>query len=278
MFSVAATWSGALLCAGQAPPPDPKPADPPPGASAALPEEPPSAAKPTVDDVLDALQKAGETLRDVRCRVVFEEDNRINLTSVRREGKLLYRKGDPNPQFFITFERTVQDGRAVADQKKTWYLFNGQLLLEGREKTRHVYEWEVASEGERIDFFDLDKTPFPLPFGHRKDYILERFEVSRVEAKPEDPANCDHLVCTPKPGTRMAKRYRRLEFFVDRDIHLPVRIQATSTDGYKETRAHFPELGKSAINTGLKAEDFAEPAEWKKDGYARTRDRLEEKD
>ncbi|MCC7290702.1 MAG: hypothetical protein IT449_01420 [Phycisphaerales bacterium] len=247
--------------APQTPPSEPAPA-------------PPAPTPSRVEAILDALQKAGEELKDIRCRVVYDEDDQVNLSRKRREGVILFKKGEPNPRFFITFDRLVQDGKAAKEQKKVWYLFDGRNLLEARESTTTVIESEVAKPGDKVDFFDLDKTPFPLPFGHKKEYILERFDVSLVDAQPGDPPDSDHLVCTPKPNTRMASKFRKLEFHVGRAARLPIRIKAVSADGYKVTTADFPDLSEKSINPNLKDADFAEPGEWKK--YKRTREKLED--
>lgn len=284
-------WLGVLIVAclagaacaqnpneGKPAPPD-APASPtpapqtPPAEQPAAPATPPPAPS-RVEAILDALQKAGEELKDIRCRVVYDEDDQVNLSRKRREGVILFKKGEPNAKFYITFDRLVQDGKAAREQKKVWYLFDGRNLLEVRESNTTVIEREMVKPGEKVDFFDLDKTPFPLPFGHRKEYILERFDVSLVDAQPGDPPDSDHLVCTPKPNTRMASKFRKLEFHVGRAAHLPIRIKAVSSDGYKVTTADFPDLSEKSINSNLKEADFAEPAEWKK--YKRTQEKLED--
>ncbi len=261
---------------GKPAPPD-APASPTPAPQTPPAEQPAAPASPTpsrVEAILDALQKAGEELKDIRCRVVYDEDDQVNLSRKRREGVILFKKGEPNAKFFITFDRLVQDGKAALEQKKVWYLFNGVKLLEARESNTTVIEREVVRPGEKVDFFDLDKTPFPLPFGHKKEYILQRFDVSLVEAQPGDPPDSDHLVCTPKPNTRMASKFRKLEFHVGRAAHLPTRIKAVSADGYKVTTADFPDLSEKSVNPNLKDADFAEPGQWKK--YKRTQEKLED--
>lgn len=269
-------------------PPDSKPPAPP------SPSEPPTPPAPTgqpasedkksapvsaspnerVLAILSALEKAGDDIKDIRCRVEYNEDNQVNLTTSKREGQILFLKAEPNPKFLVTFDRVEIDGRAAKDQKKTWFLFNGQVLFETREATKHVIEREVAKPGEKVDFFDLDKAPFPLPFGQKKDRILERFEVRLMESAPKDPLETDHLVCTPKPGTPMAEKYKTLDFYVRRDLNLPTRIRAVFADGDKTTIADFPDLSSRSINAGVKADDFNEPSSWK--SYTRDKEKLDE--
>jgi len=232
-------------------------------------EVPPPAppAKDRVDAILTAVEKSGETLRDVRCKVEYHEDDQLNLVETKRSGRVLFLKTDANPLFLIEFSRTVCDD--IVSTKRIWYLFDGLSLVEAREKTKHIVERQVVAEGEKVDFFDLQTAPFPMPFGQKKGQIERHFEVKLVPPAKGDPEGTDHLVCTPRQGTRMERKYAKLEFYVLKDIHLPRKIVATLPGGQGVTSAVFPDLSKSSINSGLKAKDFAEPPQWKKEGYTR---------
>ena len=140
-----------------------------------------------------------------------------------------------------------------------------RLALEKVVYTRSLSQTR-AFPGEKVDLFDLDTAPFPIPFGQKKDQILKNFEVKLVPPSGGDPAGTDHLMCIPKPGAAMSKDYEKLEFYVSRELHLPVKVVATELGGKKVTTAIFPDLAKDSINAGLSDKDFAEPGEWKKYG------------
>ncbi len=219
------------------------------------------ASEARIDEILTQLEKRSDGLKDIRCKVKFIEDDQINLSKRTKLGRILFQMTEPNPHFLVHFEKTEVDGLRG---KQEWYLFDGQWLHEALERIEQVTRREIVRPGERIDLFDIEKTPFPLPFGQKKDKILRNFDVALAPPAVGDPPHTDHLVCIPKPGSRMDGKYDRLEFFIRRDIHLPCRIMVTKSGGLEVNTAEFPDLSEGSINTGVKKKDFKRPAAWKK--------------
>ncbi len=214
-----------------------------------------------IDEILTKLQQRSDGLKDIRCKVRFVDDDRINLSKRTKYGTILFLITEPNPHFLIHFDRTEADGVLG---KQEWYLFDGRSLYEVLERIRQVTKRVIAAQGEKVDLFDLERAPFPLPFGQKKDTILRNFEVSLLPPRPGDPPDTDHLVCVPKPDSTMYDKYDKLEFFVRKDIHLPSRVVVTKNDGLEISTADFLDLSSSSINTGVTKKDFARPAAWKK--------------
>lgn len=214
-----------------------------------------------VDRILTQLEGANADLKSIRCKVRLEEDDRVNLTTRKKIGNVRFLFTEDSPRFLIHFEKSEVDGLAG---KQEWYLFDGQWLHQALERLEQVTKQEYARPGETVNLFDLETAPFPLPFGQRKDSILKHFEV-RLEPPAEgDPNNTDHLVCMPRPDSRLAREYDRLDFFVLRDIHLPSRIVATHKGGLETSRADFPDLSSSSLNVRLSQEDFRPLKAWNK--------------
>lgn len=214
-----------------------------------------------VDEILTQLQHRSDDLKDIRCEVRFVEDDRINLTQRTKFGEILFLMTKPNPHFLIHFQKTETDGVLG---KQEWYLFDGQWLYQAVERTAQVTKQEVAQPDKEFDLFDLEKAPFPLPFGQKRETILRNFDVALVPPAPGDPANTDHLICIPKADSRLYRKYERLDLFVHRDIRLPSRIVVTKNDGLEINTADFPDLSEKSINAGVKSKDFEKPAAWKK--------------
>lgn len=214
-----------------------------------------------IDEILTRLEKRSNGLTDIRCKVRFTEDDRVNLSKGVKMGTISFLITEPNPHFLIHFEKSERDG---IRGKQQWYLFDGRWLYEGSERLKQVTKRQIARPAEKFDLFDLERTPFPVPFGQKKESILKHFEVTLAEPAPADPPNTDHLICIPKPDSRMYRKYDKLEFFVHRDIHLPSRIVVTKNQGLEINTADFPDLSEQSINAGLTRKAFAPPAAWKK--------------
>jgi hypothetical protein len=233
-------------------------------ATPAVPQENSSRSDPgnaRVNEILTQLQHRSDDLKDIRCEVRFVEDDRINLTQRTKFGEILFLMTKPNPHFLIHFQKTETDGVLG---KQEWYLFDGRWLYQAVERTAQVTKQEVARPDKEFDLFDLEKAPFPLPFGQKRETILRNFEVTLASPAPGDPANTDHLICIPKADSRLYRKYERLDLFVHRDIHLPSRIVVTKNDGLEINTADFPDLSEKSINAGVKPKDFERPAAWKK--------------
>ena len=214
-----------------------------------------------IDEILTQLQHRSDGLEDIRCEVRFVEDDRINLTQRTKFGEVLFLMTKPNPHFLIHFQKTETDGVLG---KQEWYLFDGQWLYQAVERTAQVTKQEVARLDKEFDLFDLEKAPFPLPFGQKRETILRNFDVTLAAPAAGDPANTDHLICIPKADSRLYRKYEQLDLFVHRDIHLPSRIVVTKNDGLEINTANFPDLSEKSINAGVKSKDFEKPAAWKK--------------
>lgn len=218
------------------------------------------AVDPKVDEILTRLERSRDGLTDLKCKVRLFVDDKLELTSQTKEGSLQFLISDPNPLFMIHFEKTVTDGIV---KKREWYLFDGQWLHEAVERLAQVTKREIARPGQKVDFFDLESAPFPLPFGQKKETILRNFDVTLVPSKEGDPADSDHLSCKPKPFSSLRDRYEQLEFFVLRSVDLPGRIVVTKNRGREVSTADFSDLGKNSINAGLSNKDFALPGDCK---------------
>ncbi len=220
----------------------------------------PVAAQPAgdVNTVLEQVEARGKTIDEIRCSVVYTVEDRVAADVVKRYGEITFRRADPNPLFMITFVKTVQDG--ILSRKRFWYLFDGRWFYEAQERSKSIIKRDVAPPGTTIDLFSIENAPFPIPFGQKKDEVLKHFEVA-FGSGADALENTDHLVCTPKRGSRVANDYSKIEFFVDRQLHLPRRIVMTSEDRAKITTADFPKLSENSINVELPDSVFRLPPE-----------------
>jgi len=220
------------------------------------------AAAKRIDEILTNLQKRSDGLKDIRCKVRFVEDDQLNLSKRTKWGQILFMMAEPNPNFLVHFEKSEADGVLG---KQEWYLFDGRWLYQVLERIKQITKQEVVRPGERVDFFDLEKAPFPLPFGQKKDTIQRNFDVALVPPAKGDPPDTDHLVCTPKPESHLYREYNKLEFFVDKHVHLPRRVVVTKDEALVINTADFADLSAESINAGVGAKDFAKPKAWR--GY-----------
>lgn len=221
--------------------------------------KPAPSAPADVVEILDRLEQAGKDIHAIRCQVKFVTEDRLNITETTRFGSIQFKRSSPHPMFLISFDKTVADDIVLRD--KTWYLFRDRWLIEANSKSKNRIDREILSPGETADFFDLDKAPFPMPFGQKKEQILNNFNVKLMPPQVGDPKNTDHLLCRPRPESILARDYGRLDYYVSRELNLPLRILVEDASGTNLKRADFEDLTKKNINLSLPDSAFAMPKE-----------------
>ena len=222
---------------------------------------------PELEQILDRLEKRGDTIADLSCAVRQEMKGLVVGELIVKEGEIRYLRGGEkgaNSRFYIHFTRIMQDDYKLAPE---WYVFDGRWFIEAKESTKNVIRREIVREGEQRNLFSVEDSPFPLPFGQRKAEILKQFDVKLVPPDPKDPPDSRHLLCIPRPGTSKEKEYAEVHFYIDPKLDLPVKIVAHRKTGAKVAEIHtvtFPDLSAKSINKGLpgSAFDFRPPSGW----------------
>ncbi len=221
---------------------------------------------PELEGILDRLERRGDTVSDLSCKVRQEMKGLTVGELITKEGELRYLRGTEgnNPRFYIHFTKITQDDFPI---KPEWYVFDGRWFIEAKESTRNVIRREIVRPGEKLNLFSVENSPFPLPFGQKKAEILRNFDVKLVAPEPKDPPDSRHLMCIPKPGTPKEQEYKEIDFYIDPKLDLPVKIVAYRKTGEKVSEIHtvtFPGLDNKCINKGLPASDFEYrvPAGW----------------
>jgi len=202
---------------------------------------------PAVDKILDRLEKRGARIDAIEADIEFIKIDPILEDKQVHKGILRFKQVKPNPRFFIRFDELKLENLAPKKEKQ-WHVFDGQWYIEAREKTKTISKRQIVRPGETLEVFKLGQGPFPLPFGQKKADILKHFVVKLLPSEPKDPEHSDHLECTPRPGTELAKKYETVHFYIDRALYLPVRVQTVEKEEGNEIIASFTKI---KVNPGL---------------------------
>lgn len=203
-----------------APAPSPTPASAPASATQQA-----TSGNPTIDAILDRLETKGDAIKGISTKLIYN-DTRFEPVEdkVVKNGELLFSRGEPNSKFMIRFDETIAGG--VKRPNREYYLFDGTWFTERNDGAKQVIKRQVVRPGEHIDPFKIGKGPFPLPFGQRRAEMLKFFTITLEKPKADDPPNTDHLHCVPRPEeVELARKYKRLDMWVDKKLELPVRIE-----------------------------------------------------
>ena len=256
VFASAVVWGGIAL-AQQNPPPLINPT----GAGAAA----PAAAQQrraldehsTLDEVLDALDARGRSLREFTADVHLKEIDEATQLESERTGRVWYQKeaGDDS-RIRVVFDQKLE-GRFAKPEKVEYLLDDGWLVDRDYRRTVQVKR-QVLRPGEKVNLLKLGEGPFPLPIGQTKEQVHKEFEVTKGTLVEGDPKGTVHVTLKPRKGTRLAEKFNVIDVWVDPKTNMPVRIEGLDVN---ETTRRQTDLTNIKVNPqpGLGDRDFALP-------------------
>src|SRR5207247_2323303 len=165
-------------------------------------------------------------------------------------GKVWYQnQGEGNARIRVTFDTVTRNEGKVINEKLEYELIEGKLI-ERNYRTKKQETDQIIRPGEKIDLFKLGQGPFPLPIGQPKEEVHKQFEVKKGEPSKDnpDPANTVHIQLIPNPDTRLARKLKTIDAWVDVKSHMPIRI---ATIDHNETMDRTTDLSNMAINQSV---------------------------
>jgi hypothetical protein len=207
---------------------------------------------------LERMESAGRDLVDLSGKVTYrvqelivEDEDDQEFEEYQGEMRVLRKEGVSKT--WVHF-KTRTDGTVLFTDDPTWYLFDGRILYEAREKERKVVTHNIVKDGPAIDPFRLGQGPFPLPFGQTQKDMESEFEIRLLD--PGDlGAGWVRVEGKPRAHSSLHGRYRRIVIDVAPD-GLPRRIELDDVKDLTRKSVRFGELKK---NTGLKKDSFELP-------------------
>lgn len=212
------------------------------------------AVDPEVDRVLRLAEQAGEKVQLLDAEFDYEFNQTLIEEREWRTGRLVYKKPSC---IYIEF----------TDDPKDVYKFDGRVYVELQAKQQQRYPHILRKPSDPpVSILDVEQLPFPHPFGQKRKFLLENYDVTYKGREPLGPWQgpgsekttakekgepCEHLVLVPKPTSRTAKEYTRVEYWLDPKTGL-VR-QACTED--KSERILAIRFGNIKLNEKVKAKD-----------------------
>jgi hypothetical protein len=215
--------------------------------------------KPSVDQVLTALQSRGQNLNNFTADVKLADADPVTMRQSSRTGAVLFqRKPDGDARIRVNFKTYKGTTGPQIQQRQDWLLDNG-VLTDQNFQTKLQVSRQVLKPGQKLNPLKLGEGPFPLPIGQTPDDVKKMFSVKLIPHDKDDPADTIHVELTPNPGTRFANKFEAIDVWVSRADGFTPRIQTTDKGG---GTLHITDLTNVKINVALKDADFKleEPA------------------
>jgi hypothetical protein len=221
-------------------------------------------AEPKVDEdvreLLDRIEAASAKLNTLKTRVRYTRLQGLTGDEQRRFGDFYYVAGDEDKptRFAVLFDRLVIDERARP--METWYVFDGNWLLERDHEDKTAVRRELVPKGaERSDMLSMGEGQLPIPLKLKADQVLKQYKVEKLKDVPFGDQTLHHLKLTPRKG---GKDVTPVELWFDSKTLLLQKI-VTEEDG-DEIEMLFP---TPKLNPEIKDEVFETELPDKKDGW-----------
>ena len=209
--------------------------------------------KSTVDQVLDALHARGQGLKEFAGELSIVETDNLTGEPTTVRGKAWYQdNGEGNSRLRVRLD-SKKVGEKPEKEYKQEYLLDKGWLTERDYKRKKEVARQVLKPGQKVNLLKLGEGPFPLPVGQPREEVLKLFEAKRIESKKEDPQGTVHVELIPKPGTQFARKFKKLDVFVDTKTDFPKQIDTIDP---RETGVRSTDLSKINVNVGVADKDF----------------------
>jgi hypothetical protein len=212
----------------------------------AEPEVTPLPENASIDTVLDALDQRGKSMKEFTADVQLTTEDTAIGDSNTRTGKVFFRKvgdkGDAQLNVVLDFQVKKDGTKFIQVASKLQYLLkNGWLYdLDFTKKIRN--ERQVSKPGDKVNLLKLGEGPFPLPIGQSKEDVHKNFDVTMTPPAKGDPDNTIHLQLKPREGTPLAKRFSKIDVWVDRATNMPGRIDTLDAAGSEQRSTQLTKI------------------------------------
>jgi outer membrane lipoprotein-sorting protein len=193
--------------------------------------------KPQVEMVLERLNKRTAELKSYQSQIEYRFNQPLLESETLRRGIIYYQKSDGKSALRINFQSLKQDQEE--EQKYVeQYIFDGVWLTHIDYQIKEVKRYQKAEPNEPVDAFELVSKNFPIiGFGKVED-LKKEFEIElvdsasspQVEQQEGKEKDFIQLHLKVKADSTYKNDYKSIDFWIDKELHLPAKIVAASTE------------------------------------------------
>jgi outer membrane lipoprotein-sorting protein len=189
--------------------------------------KPPAPDAATLEGVLERLRQQTNTLTSLEANIeyLFIEDPMLMDSRTLQKGKFYFLKEKKRYAIRINFDRRKQDDE---DEYKdiVQIIFDGVWLIRIDHELKTVKYDQQAEKDKPIEAFEFINRNFPMIGFTKTEELQKNFDIKMLE-NDNDPNKPIHLRLKPKAGSKYAKEYCRLNFWIDKKTFLPTRLVTT---------------------------------------------------
>ncbi len=213
-----------------------------------------SVAKPQVEVVLERLKKQTTELKSYQSQIEYRFSQPLLESETLKKGVLYYQRSEGKSALRINFQSLKQDEEE--EQKYIeQYIFDGIWLTHIDYQIKEVKRYQKAEPNEPVDAFELVSENFPIIGFSKVEDLKKEFEIGLVDSthsassgqasSPRVEQGKGHASVIPakagiqdfiqlhlkvKADSVYKDDYTSIDFWVDKELYLPAKIIAVSTE------------------------------------------------
>jgi outer membrane lipoprotein-sorting protein len=182
-----------------------------------------------VDAVLKQLNQKTAALKSYQSQIEYLFSQPLLESQTLRKGMLYYQRSDGESALRINFQTLKQDDEE--EQKYIeHYIFDGVWLTHIDYQIKQVKKHQLAEPNEPVDAFELASENFPIIGFSKVEELKREFEIKLVERQGGKAGTFVQLHLKPQPDSIYKDDYISIDFWVDKELYLPAKIVAVSTE------------------------------------------------
>lgn len=178
---------------------------------------------------LEQLKDRVETLKSYQAQVEYQFRQPLLESESLRKGVLYYQRFNGRSKLRMNFQTLKQD-----DEKEQKYaehfIFDGIWLMRIDYQIKTVERRQLAEPNEPVDAFDLAGRHLPIIGFTRIEDLKEQFEIKLIEQEKDKEDKFIQLHLKVKSDSIYKDDYTSIDFWIDRDLYLPAKIVAVTTE------------------------------------------------
>jgi outer membrane lipoprotein-sorting protein len=155
----------------------------------------------------------------------------------------------------IVFDHKQVGGKSLIPDRVEYLLEDGWLTIR-TDATKTESRVQLVPQGQKVNLFQLGKSPFPMPIGQDRAEVEKQFDATRLPPAKDDPSGSIHLQLKPRTDSPMAERFSSIDLWTDLKTQMPVRIKTIDN---KKVMERTTDLTGMRVNSELKPQDVSVP-------------------
>jgi len=181
-----------------------------------------------VDMVLNQLSRRTKQLKFYEARVEYKVIQPVFESTTLRKGALYYAKSGRKSKLRADFKTLKQDDEKEQKYREE-FIFDGVWLTRINYQIKQVSMHQLAEPNKPVDAFELAGRNLPIVGFAKIEDLKKQFDIKLVQQDGEQAEDI-HLNLKVKSDSIYKDDYVSIDFWIDKKLGLPARINAVSTE------------------------------------------------